>query len=125
MASIRSKGNATTEQVFASLLRRAAIPGWRRHVNIRGKPDFVFPGARVAIFVDGCFWHGCPRCYLLPRDNRRYWKAKVLSNRTRDRRRTRELRALNWRVLRVWEHSLKTNRGRNHVLAKLRSLLNK
>jgi DNA mismatch endonuclease (patch repair protein) len=123
MASIRSKGNATTELAFLALLRNAKISGWRRHLNLPGKPDFVFRSRRLAVFVDGCFWHGCPRCYRLPEDNRRYWKAKVLANRRRDSRRTRELRLLNWRVLRVWEHSLKSPVGRERILSKLKMVL--
>jgi DNA mismatch endonuclease (patch repair protein) len=121
MASIRSKGNVTTERAFMRLLRNAKLSGWRRHLNLPGKPDFVFRSRRLAIFIDGCFWHGCPKCYRLPEDNRPYWEAKVSSNRSRDRRRTRELRSLNWQVLRIWEHSLKSARGRAHVLRKLES----
>ena len=123
MASIRSKGNATTERVFLRLLRSARISGWRRHLNLPGKPDFVFPSSRVAIFIDGCFWHGCPRCYRLPEDNKPYWKRKLRLNRLRDRTRTRELRSSNWRVLRVWEHSLKSEAGRIRVLSKLTDAL--
>jgi DNA mismatch endonuclease, patch repair protein len=123
MTSIRSKGNATTEGAFLQLLRKAKISGWRRHLNLPGKPDFVFRSRRLAVFIDGCFWHGCPKCYRLPEDNRPYWKAKVLSNRRRDRRRTRELRLLDWRVLRVWEHSLKSPVGRERILSQLRRVL--
>ncbi len=103
MASIRSKGNTSTEKAFVRLVRKARISGWRRDAKLPGKPDFVFHSQRLAVFVDGCFWHGCPRCYRAPEDNRTYWRAKVLSNRKRDRRRARELRGLGWRVMRVWE----------------------
>jgi DNA mismatch endonuclease (patch repair protein) len=119
MASIRSKGNATTERIFLRMLRDQQISGWRRHMALPGKPDFAFPLNHLAIFIDGCFWHGCPRCYRLPDDNRRYWQIKVLSNRRRDKARTRELRSRNWRVLRFWEHSLKSDAARSRVLAKL------
>src|ERR1700687_6349881 len=119
MTSIRSKGNATTEIAFKCLLRNARISGWRRHLTLPGKPDFVFRSQRLAVFIDGCFWHGCPRCYRMPEDNRPYWKAKVLSNRRRDQRRSRQLRSLKWQVLRIWEHSLKSPRGRARVLARL------
>lgn len=119
MASIRSKGNRTTEWAFRQLLREARISGWRRHVDLPGKPDFAFRLHRLAVFIDGCFWHGCPRCYRLPEDNRGYWKAKVDSNRARDRRRTRELRLLNWRVLRIWEHALESPSARRRAVAKL------
>src|SRR6202166_2805063 len=123
MSSIRSKGNVSTEQAFAKLLRVAGISGWRRHLPIPGKPDFVFLSQRLVVFIDGCFWHGCPRCYRLPEDNRPYWKAKVLSNRRRDRRQTRELKSLHWHVLRIWEHSLKSTIGRERILAKLKLVL--
>lgn len=123
MASIRSKGNATTEIVFLRLLRRAGIHGWRRHVDLPGRPDFVFRSHGLAVFIDGCFWHGCPRCYRLPADNRRYWKTKVTSNRNRDRRRANELRRRGWAVIRIWEHSLETPADRSRVLAKLKQRL--
>lgn len=123
MASIRSKGNATTEGVLLRLFRETGISGWRRHADLPGKPDFVFRAQRVAVFVDGCFWHGCPRCYRLPGDNRRYWKAKVVANRNRDRRRTQELRSLGWRVIRIWEHSLKSSPGCRRIVAKLAQAL--
>lgn len=123
MASIRSKDNTTTEHVFLSILRQAGISGWRRHLNLPGKPDFVFRSQRLAVFVDGCFWHGCPRCYRLPQDNRAYWKKKFTGNRRRDCRRSRELRSLGWRVLRIWEHALKSPRDRLHVLKRLRVAL--
>lgn len=121
MASIRSTGNATTERALLRLLRGAGIRGWRRHLSLPGKPDFVFRAQRLAVFVDGCFWHGCPRCYRPPEDNRKYWKNKVLTTRERDRRRTRKLRSLGWRVLRIWEHSLETSERSVGVLAKLKS----
>lgn len=105
------------------LLRQAGIHGWRRHVDLPGKPDFVFHSLRLAVFIDGCFWHGCPRCYRPPADNRRYWKTKVTSNRDRDRRRTTELRRRGWTVLRIWEHSLETSALRSRVLAKLKEKL--
>jgi DNA mismatch endonuclease (patch repair protein) len=123
MASIRSKGNTTTERAFLQLLRGEGISGWRRHQNLPGRPDFIFRSRKLAVFIDGCFWHGCPRCYRLPEANRPYWKAKVLSNRNRDRRRTRDLRKCDWRVMRIWEHSLKSTAGRTRILSKLRKIL--
>lgn len=106
MAAIRSRGNATTEQRMAQILRSHHLTGWRRHAKLVGHPDFIFPQHKVAIFVDGCFWHGCPRCYQLPKSNRPYWEQKILTNVARDRRSARQLRAAGWRVLRIWEHSL-------------------
>lgn len=123
MASIRSKGNQTTEQRFARLLRAAQITGWRRHQRLPGRPDFSFRGQRLAVFIDGCFWHGCPRCYRLPDDNRPYWRQKLSSNQRRDRRNVRELRAKGWKVVRIWEHLLKSPQGQSRALAVLRKAL--
>lgn len=75
-----------------------------------GNPDFVFPVARLVVFVDGCFWHGCPRCYGAPRRNVRFWREKLLYNKARDRRITASLRANGWKVLRLWEHDLMRER---------------
>ncbi|TKK85826.1 very short patch repair endonuclease [Herbidospora galbida] len=74
------------------------IPGTRRKV------DLVFPGAKVAVFVDGCFWHGCPRHYTAPANNNDWWLKKIRTNRTRDINSFRRLRSIDWRVIRVWGH---------------------
>lgn len=103
MSAIRWRGNRTTELAVARLLRRWKLSGWRRHQGLPGRPDFLWRGHRVALFVDGCFWHGCPRCYKAPKRNAAFWRAKILSNRTRDRRVNCDLRQLGWKVIRVWE----------------------
>jgi len=108
MSLIRSRGNKETELHLLAILRRHRITGWRRGQKLLGKPDFLFPRERVAIFVDGCFWHGCPRCYRRPSSNRGYWDAKFQRNRTRDREVTRELKKLGWTVVRIWQHTLRT-----------------
>jgi DNA mismatch endonuclease, patch repair protein len=108
MALVRSHGNKATELRLIALFRAAGIRGWRRHYPLPGRPDFVFRAQRVAVFIDGCFWHGCARCYRRPASNRAYWDAKVERNRARDRQVRRELRARGWKVLRIWEHELKT-----------------
>lgn len=104
MAAVRSCGNKSTEQRLAALFRCNGIKGWRRHSALPGKPDFVFRQQRIALFVDGCFWHGCPRHLRLPATNREYWKKKIARNRLRDRNVTLKLRENGWCVLRVWEH---------------------
>jgi len=73
----------------------------------RVKPDFVFRPHRLAVFVDGCFWHGCPLHATQPKTNAAFWQEKLSTNRTRDRLVTRTLRTRGWRVLRIWEHELK------------------
>ena len=120
MSRIRSRGNKATELALAKLLRRHKITGWRRQVQIitspqpsprRGegvkvRPDFVFKQAWLAVFVDGCFWHGCPRHATKPKSNRAFWQRKLAGNVARDVRVTRTLRRAGWRVIRIWECDL-------------------
>lgn len=110
MALVRGAGNASTELRLVAAFRAAGIRGWRRGSLLPGRPDFVFAAARLALFADGCFWHGCPRHHRMPRTRRAFWRAKVEGNRRRDRRVDRALRALGWSVLRVWEHDLRAGR---------------
>jgi DNA mismatch endonuclease (patch repair protein) len=105
MAKIRSKGNRSTELRLVLLFKTARISGWRRHVSLPGRPDFTFRAAKVAVFVDGDFWHG--RLARRPKSNASYWTAKIEGNCRRDRRNNRLLRKLGWSVLRVWEGDLK------------------
>ena len=107
MSRIRSHGNKSTELRFIEILREAGISGWRRHQKVFGKPDFVFRKQRVAVFVDGCFWHGCPKCNRHSASNRAFWEAKFSGNRKRDRLVTATLKRQGWRVVRIWEHQLK------------------
>ncbi len=110
MARIRSRGNKTTEIALIKLLRRNHISGWRRNQLIFGKPDFVFTKQRLAVFVDGCFWHGCPKCYRAPKSNRQFWRRKVIRNRQRDLEVSRVLKSSGWKVLRIWQCSLKNEK---------------
>ncbi len=107
MSLIRGKGNKQTEQALLSLLKLNKITGWRRHLPLPGKPDFAFPKQKVAVFVDGCFWHGCLKCYTRPKTNRAFWDRKRETNMARDKRVTRQLRRQGWKVIRIWQHSLK------------------
>jgi DNA mismatch endonuclease (patch repair protein) len=107
MAAIKSKGNKATEIKLAGIFQKNKIVGWRRNFPLFGNPDFVFPKSRLAVFVDGCFWHGCPKHFRKPKDNRKYWHEKILRNQKRDRLVTKTLRKIGWRVLRIWEHELK------------------
>lgn len=106
MAAISSRGNKTTEMRMLALFRQNGITDWRRHLPLPGRPDFAFPREKLAVFVDGCFWHGCPRCYRAPETRSEFWRQKVDGNRRRDRRVARQLRQRGWRVARVWECSL-------------------
>jgi DNA mismatch endonuclease, patch repair protein len=121
MSTIRGQGNKDTELALAKLFRLNKITGWRRNQKIFGKPDFVFPDLKLAVFVDGCFWHGCPKHSNLPATNRPFWRKKFAANQTRDRLVNRTLRARGWRVLRIWEHELRNpTRCVARILRKLR-----
>ncbi len=114
MSLIRSKGNKATEVRLARILRQAGITGWRRQGRILGNPDFVFPKARLAVFVDGCFWHGCRWHCRKPKSRAEFWNPKIDRNRQRDRVVGTLLRLRGWRVLRIWEHSLSDPAGIAH-----------
>lgn len=103
MASIRSNGSRTTELAWGKLLWHAGLRGYRKHWRVIGKPDFAWPGRKVALFIDGCFWHGCRKCKTVPRTNTRFWRDKFENNRRRDRRVKRQLRNDGWIVIRVRE----------------------
>ena len=120
MSRIRGRGNKDTELALAKLLRRHGITGWRRNQPVFGKPDFVFRQVRLALFVDGCFWHGCPKHATKPANNRAFWRRKLSSNKTRDRLVTRTLRKTGWRVLRIWEHEL-AKKNETRLVKRLKS----
>jgi len=106
MSRIRGRGNKEREIALVRLLQRNKITGWRRHRPIFGNPDFIFPKLHVAILVDGCFWHCCPKHSNLPANNRLFWQRKLNANKLRDLLVNRTLRKQGWRVLRIWEHEL-------------------
>lgn len=136
MSRIRAYGNKETELALVSILRRHHVTGWRRQImlsvhclrnkanhssnvinsnkngtawlpRLKVKPDFVIKSTRIAIFVDGCFWHVCPKHANLPTNNRPFWKTKFDENRKRDRKVNRILKMAGWSVIRIWEHELK------------------
>lgn len=115
MASVRTSGG-TTEIKMEKLLRLRGAHGYRKQWPIAGKPDFAWPKLRVALFVDGCFWHGCPRCNRPSKSNTDFWKSKIVSNRRRDRRVSRKLRKDGWSVLRVWECRISEERTASRII---------
>lgn len=115
MAKVKARGNKSTELKLIKIFQEYSIKGWRRNYPLIGKPDFVFPKPRLAIFVDGCFWHGCQEHCRVPESNRDYWVAKINRNKKRDRLISKELRRKNWNVIRVWEHELKKNIYKNKL----------
>jgi DNA mismatch endonuclease (patch repair protein) len=103
MRRVKGKDSAAERSVRAAL-HRAGLR-FRLHRRIEGiAVDIVLPAARVAVLVDGCFWHGCPKHATSPKTNRGYWLPKLAENKMRDRRQSRVLRRAGWRLFRVWEH---------------------
>ena len=106
MSRIRSK-NTKPEIRLSKELRKSGIKGFRMHVNVFGTPDIVFPKQKIAIFVDGCFWHKCPKHYTQPESNKKFWLIKIKRNLARDKKVNRVLKREGWSVIRIWEHELK------------------
>jgi len=100
--------NTKPELLLRSELHKAGLR-FRIHYKLIGKPDIVFPYKGLAVFVDGCYWHGCPKCYREPKTNTEYWKNKIARNQQRAKTVRRQLNRNGWRVMRVWEHELKNN----------------
>jgi DNA mismatch endonuclease (patch repair protein) len=142
MSHIRGCGNKDTELALMRLFRKHKITGWRRQVSLslkitgfraghvskqlkggilRVRPDFVFPKLKLAVFVDGCFWHCCPQHSSQPKTNAVFWKRKLAANKSRDRLVTKVLRKKGWKVLRIWEHDL-TNKHPLKLLLQIKKL---
>lgn len=102
MAAVKSSATAPERAVFSELLKLGIRR--RRHRRLPGKPDAAFPLERVAVFIDGCFWHGCPVHFRAPESNAAFWRAKILANAARDDKNNKALADAGWLVLRIWEH---------------------
>jgi DNA mismatch endonuclease (patch repair protein) len=118
MALVRSSGNKRTELRLIEQMRLIGLKGWRRNQNIFGRPDFVWRKERLAVFVDGCFWHCCPKHTRIPKSRREFWVPKLARNQNRDRIVNRNLRKSGWTVIRFWECEI----GTGKVERKLRKL---
>jgi DNA mismatch endonuclease (patch repair protein) len=122
MSAVAGRGNRTTEVALRFALVRHGVRGWVMHPGgLRGRPDFYFPKKRIAVFVDGCFWHGCNSCGHVPSKNLPFWSAKLARNRQRDQTVQAVLEAEGIRVLRFWEHELQADR--NECVARVKRLL--
>ncbi len=112
MRAVKSSKNKSTEEKLIAYFKENKITGWRRNYKVYGKPDFVLPDLRIAIFVDGCFWHGHDCRNTHPEQNKEYWQRKIARNMARDKEVTDHLERLGWNVIRIWEcEFLKKNRG--------------
>jgi len=107
MRQVKSSRNKSTELKLISFFREHKLTGWRRSYKLFGKPDFVFLQQKIAIFLDGCFWHGHTCRNTKPKDNKDYWTTKIKRNQNRDKLVTETLAANGWKVIRLWECELK------------------
>lgn len=122
MRSVKSQGNKSTEEQFIKYLRNNKISGWRRKYKLVGKPDIVFPNNKVAIFLDGCFWHGHNCRNTRPSTNYSYWNEKIKNNRKRDKKVSKELRKNGWQVIRIWECAIKQHSSDDEFIKLLSSM---
>ena len=122
MSHIRGK-NTGPEIKLRKLLWSRNIRGYRIHYNLLGKPDIVFTKKKIAIFIDGCFWHKCPIDFQEPETRKEFWMKKINSNVERDERNTRQLQKDGWTVMRFWEHEVR--KKPEDVLGKILSSLQK
>jgi DNA mismatch endonuclease (patch repair protein) len=113
MAAIKGRGNKSTEIKLVKFFKNHKITGWRRHYKkVCGTPDFVFLKNKLAIFVDGCFWHGCEKCNLKPATHTRFWHDKISTNKNRDKIINKKLKNDGWHIVRIWEHNIKRDNSR-------------
>ena len=122
MQKIKSKGNKSSEISLIKVFQDQGIRGWRRGYPVKGHPDFVFLEKRVAIFVDGCFWHGHDCRNTSPEENKDFWMKKIGRNIEHDKAITKMFTDRGWKVLRIWECELK-KKNREILLAKLKETL--
>lgn len=108
MSRIRSK-NTVPELTIRKLLFGRGCRNYRVNTKLTGKPDIVFPSAKVAIFIDGCFWHKCRKCFVRPKTDSKHWQQKISRNVKRDVHVNAILKKEKWEVLRFWEHGVKKN----------------
>ena len=106
MSQIKAK-NTKPEILFRKYIWSKGIKNFRVKNKLTGKPDLVFTKKKVAVFIDGCFWHKCPKCYIKPKSNKPFWNTKIKQNIKRDAIVNDLLKKDGWRVLRIWEHVIR------------------
>src|SRR5436305_1948809 len=111
MRQVKSSRNKSTELKLLKFFRDSEIKYWRRNYDLFGKPDFVFPKLKIAVFVDGCFWHGHNCRNTTPTANKSYWDGKILRNKQRDQNVIMHLAQIGWKVIRLWECELNNKHG--------------
>lgn len=123
MRKIKSKGNRTTELQLIELFKKEGVRGWRRGYPVKGHPDFVFLEKRIAIFVDGCFWHGHDCRNTKPKSNNVFWENKINGNIEHDKLISELFKRRGWQVVRIWECELR-KKNRKLLIEQLNKVLN-
>ena len=119
-----NKGKDTKPEVLLrSSLHRSGKRFRKHYKKVPGSPDIAFVSSKLAVFVDGCFWHGCPKCYKEPKTNTEFWRKKVKKNRDRAKVVNKDLKGIDWAVVRVWEHDVIENQEK--VVSKIINILKK
>ncbi|MDD5369723.1 MAG: very short patch repair endonuclease [Anaerolineaceae bacterium] len=126
MQAVKGKGTRLERRLFAKLAGMR-VKGWRKNaIDIEGKPDVVFPYEKLALFIDGCFWHGCPVCKRkLPETNHEYWVRKINRNIELTKIHNKRLADEGWTVIRIWEHEIADEGVRRTITTSIRQALNK
>lgn len=122
MRRVKSSRNKSTEERLISVFHELHITGWRRNYKVKGHPDFVFPKQKIAVFVDGCFWHGHDCRNTRPANHAEYWARKRERNIQHDKDITTLFETRGWTVIRIWECELK-KKNLSHTTAKLQNML--
>lgn len=107
----------SAEREVEKVLRRVGLRYKRNTKSLPGTPDFLIKEENLAVFVDGCFWHGCPRCFSGTKRNRKWWNEKILANKRRNKRVDARLRKLGYRVIHIWEHDPQSRVSKRLVTA--------
>jgi DNA mismatch endonuclease (patch repair protein) len=106
MSRVKGK-NTGLELKFRKKLFIKGCRGYRLNYKLPGNPDLVFPKKKVSVFIDGCFWHKCPKCFKSPKSNKAFWKSKIEGNVERDKKANASLKKSGWKVIRIWEHDMR------------------
>jgi len=118
MSCVHSNKNKSTELRLIDIFKELGIKGWRRNYRVKGKPDFVFLKEKIAVFTDGCFWHGHGCRNITPENNKDYWEKKITTNKARDKAINKYLKSIGWKVIRIWECEL-IRKKRNLAIKKI------
>lgn len=121
MSMIKSK-NTNPEFLVKQSIKRNRITGVSYHPPLPGKPDLAIKSKKVVVFIDGCFWHKCKKCFKEPATRRQFWIKKIESNVIRDKKVNSELGKKGWKIIRIWEHQIRKDKDCTFIIKRLKNL---